>query len=57
MDKVPPTVANHDQRSSSDRINYSKQPFHGKNCLDYLLMKLKLLAAKPSYIKYLQMER
>lgn len=32
MEKVPPAEANHGQRSSSDPINYSKQPFHRKNC-------------------------
>lgn len=54
MEKVPPTWANHDQRSLSDQINHSKQPFQGKNCLDYLLIRLKLLAERPSYIKNLQ---
>lgn len=45
MEKVPPAEANHGQRSSSDPINYSKQPFQRKSCLDYLLIRLKLLLA------------
>lgn len=56
MEEVPPALANL-QGSSSYPINYSKQPLQEENCLDCSLIRLKLLAAKPSYMKYLPMER
>jgi len=46
MGKVPPALANREQRSSSGRINYSKQPFHGKKLFGLFANKTEIACCK-----------